>query len=59
MYEKKVSLPSDIHVPRGSIPGQPRAAEGQARGIEGVGGFQVQVTFEATTMESITDQEPQ
>ena len=52
-----MSVPSNIHVPRGIVPGQPRAAQGKARGIEGVGGFQV--TLQSASMKSIADEEAQ
>ena len=50
-----MSVPSDIHVPRGIVPGQPRAAEGEARGVEGIGGFQV--ALESASVKTIADQE--
>ena len=50
-----MSVPSDIHVPRGIVPGQPRAAQGEARGVEGIGGFQV--ALESASVKTIADQE--
>ena len=49
-------VPSDIHVPRGVIPSQPRTAEGKARGVVGVGGFQIRSTFQSASMKSIANE---